>query len=136
MKLLITGTPLQNNLKELWALLNFIMPELFDDPEVFNEMTNKNEEIPQEELEKKNIELINSLHKILRPFILKRTKAVIDKTIPPKKEIHLYVGLTKVQTEIYRNLLLKRFPTENSSKSSMLNVLMQLRKACNHPYLF
>lgn len=72
------------------------MPELFDDPEIFIEVTGKNENLTQEEIEKKNIELINSLHKILRPFLLKRTKAVIDKSIPPKKEIHLYVGLTKL----------------------------------------
>lgn len=76
------------------------------------------------EVEQKNLEMIQHLHKILRPFILKRTKALIDQTIPPKKEIHLYVGLTKMQTDIYRNLLLKRYPTDNSNKSSLLNVLM------------
>ena len=138
LKLLITGTPLQNNLKELWSLLNFIMPELFDDSRLFDEYTNEeeNEKLTKEQMEKKNIKLITSLHKILRPFLLKRTKAVIDKTIPPKKEIHLIVGLTKLQIEIYKNLLLKKAPTQNSSKTSMMNVLMQLRKTCNHPYLF
>lgn len=136
LKLLITGTPLQNNLKELWALLNFIMPELFDDSSVFEEFGQRQENMTQMELEQKNIKLINSLHKILRPFIMKRTKAVIDQTIPPKKEVLLYVGLTKLQTDIYKNLLLKRFPSDQSSKNSLLNVLMQLRKACNHPYLF
>lgn len=134
MKLLITGTPLQNNLKELWSLLNFILPEIFDDAELFEEQMDKDQ--TQEEVEKKNIELIKQLHKILRPFLLKRTKAVIDKSIPPKKEIHVYVGLTKLQTEIYKNLLLKKAPTENSNKTSMMNILMHLRKACNHPYLF
>lgn len=72
------------------------MPELFDDPSIFEEYGYKSEEITPEEVEQKNIQLITSLHKILRPFILKRTKVVIDQTIPPKKEIHLYVGLTKV----------------------------------------
>lgn len=56
MKLLITGTPLQNNLRELWSLLNFILPEIFDDPELFEEETDR--DVPQEEAEKKNIELI------------------------------------------------------------------------------
>ena len=73
---------------------------------------------------------------ILRPFLLKRTKANIDKSIPPKKEIHVYVGLTKLQTEIYKNLLLKKAPTSNAAKTSLMNILMHLRKACNHPYLF
>jgi len=72
------------------------MPELFDDSSIFEEYGYKSDEISPEEVEQKNIQLITSLHKILRPFILKRTKVVIDQTIPPKKEIHLYVGLTKV----------------------------------------
>ncbi len=72
------------------------MPELFDDSSIFEEYGYKSDEITPEEVEQKNIQLITSLHKILRPFILKRTKVVIDQTIPPKKEIHLYVGLTKV----------------------------------------
>jgi SWI/SNF-related matrix-associated actin-dependent regulator of chromatin subfamily A member 5 len=79
-------------LKELWALMNFILPELFDDVSVFEEEIV--EELTAKELEFRNIELIKKLHQILRPFLLKRTKAVIDKTIPPKKEIHLYVGLS------------------------------------------
>lgn len=54
------------------------------------------------------------MHKILRPFLLKRTKAVVDKSIPPKKEVHVLVGLTKLQLEIYRNLLLKKSPTLES----------------------
>lgn len=112
------------------------MPELFDDSSIFQEATQSEEVITPKEVEQKNLEMIQHLHKILRPFILKRTKALIDKTIPPKKEIHLYVGLTKMQTDIYRNLLLKRYPTDTTNKSSLLNVLMQLRKVCNHPYLF
>ncbi len=136
LKLLITGTPLQNNLRELWSLLNFILPTLFDDSTLFEESHNKNDELTEKEAEKQNIELINQLQKILRPFLLKRTKAVIDKSIPPKKEIHVYVGLTKIQIDIYKKLLLKQAPTETSGKHTMMNVLMHLRKVCNHPYLF
>lgn len=88
------------------------------------------------ELEDKNLALIKKMHSILRPFLLKRTKAVVDKTIPPKKEIHVLVGMTKLQTEIYRNLLLKKAPTLNSSRTNLSNILMHLRKVCDHPYLF
>lgn len=115
-------------------MLNFILPEIFDDSELFEEQQDK--DMPQSEIEKKNLELINQMHMILRPFLLKRTKAHIDKSIPPKKEIHVYVGLTKLQTEIYKNLLLKKAPTSNAAKTSLMNILMHLRKACNHPYLF
>ena len=135
LKLLITGTPLQNNLKELWALLNFILPELFDDVTIFDEQEEL-QHLSEKEVQKRNLQLIKKLHQILRPFLLKRTKNVIDKTIPPKKEVHLYVGLTSTQTEIYKNLLLKKNPSSNSSKNSLLNILMNLRKTCNHPYLF
>lgn len=125
-KMLITGTPLQNNLKELWSLLNFILPKLFNDKEIFEE--NENQE--------QNLKFIKKLHKILSPFLLKRCKNIVDLDIPPKKETHVYVGMTQQQINIYKNLLLKRAPVEYSSKNSLLNILMQLRKACNHPYLF
>ncbi len=152
LKLLMTGTPLQNNLKELWSLLNFIMPDLFDSSEIFEScLQNSNENQAKngskqnsnpeddhdkfkEQIEKKNEEFISVLHRILRPFILKRTKEVLGQTLPPKKEIHVYTGLTDLQVSIYKSLLLKR-PISEDAKSSM-NILMQLRKCCNHPYLF
>lgn len=157
LKLLMTGTPLQNNIKELWSLLNFIMPDLFDSSEIFevylqgnNEAASKNVgdgnkingEIvvegdgvtAKEEIEKKNEEFITALHRILRPFILKRTKEVVAQTLPPKKEVHVYTGLTELQVNIYRSILLKR-PLVEELRSSM-NILMELRKCCNHPYLF
>lgn len=134
LKLLMTGTPLQNNLRELWALLNFILPDVFDDPELFETYAHTDKEVTQEEVEKHNMELITSLHRILRPFILKRTKEVLEQALPAKKEIHVYVGLTKTQIELYKSLLLKK--KMNEEMKTIRNVLMQLRKCCNHPYLF
>jgi SWI/SNF-related matrix-associated actin-dependent regulator of chromatin subfamily A member 5 len=90
LKLLITGTPLQNNLHELWSLLNFLLPELFDNSDIFDNWFNlnsNNEGMDEKEIEAKNVEIINSLHRILRPFILRRTKEDMAKSLPPKKEI-------------------------------------------------
>ena len=79
------------------------MPDLFDSPEVFDKWFEVNAEaksgggdlkISQEELEKKNLEMVQKFHKILRPFMLRRTKAEVERQIPPKKEIHLFVKLT------------------------------------------
>lgn len=134
LKMLMTGTPLQNNLRELWSLLNFILPELFNDPELFENYVNKDKELTQEEVEQKHIELITALHRILRPFLLKRTKEVLKQSLPPKKEVHVYLGLTPVQVKLYKNILLKK--NISSDTGAMKNVLMQLRKCCNHPYLF
>lgn len=76
-KLLLTGTPLQNNLHELWSLLNFLLPEIFSNSELFdnwfiNTTENKNES--EAEVELKNVQMIGQLHKILKPFMLRRTK--------------------------------------------------------------
>lgn len=69
---------------------------------------------------------------------MRRTKSEVMKTLPPKKEIHLYVGLTEVQLNIYKNLLSpkKNISDSGDDKKFYLNILMQLRKVCNHPYLF
>jgi len=75
--LLLTGTPLQNNLHELWSLLNFLLPEIFSNSELFDNWFNNTSEQKledEQEIEKKNIQMIGQLHKILKPFMLRRTK--------------------------------------------------------------
>lgn len=136
LKILMTGTPLQNNLRELWALLNFLLPELFDDPELFelSKQLDKTVNISAEEQEQRNVELIQSMHRILRPFILKRSKETVDLKLPPKTEMHIYVGLTALQLDMYKSILTKKPFSEDAP--AIRNILMQLRKCCNHPYLF
>ncbi|KAG1702602.1 hypothetical protein DVH05_009551 [Phytophthora capsici] len=132
-RLLITGTPLQNNLHELWALLNFLLPDVFSDSEDFDAWFNVDEEEGQENVIKK-------LHTILRPFLLRRLKADVEHSLPPKIETKLYVGLSEMQREWYMRVLHRDATHLNaiggSDRVRLLNILMQLRKVCNHPYLF
>ncbi|XP_013385622.1 lymphocyte-specific helicase-like isoform X1 [Lingula anatina] len=105
-RLLLTGTPLQNNLSELWSLLNFLLPEIFDDLGSFETWfdieyiseSGADEKIVQEE-QQKNI--LSMLHQILTPFLLRRLKSDVDLNIPPKREIMVYACLTKVQKAFY-----------------------------------
>ncbi|KAE8988474.1 SWI/SNF-related matrix-associated actin-dependent regulator of chromatin subfamily A member 5 [Phytophthora fragariae] len=132
-RLLITGTPLQNNLHELWALLNFLLPDVFSDSEDFDSWFNVDEQEGQENVIKK-------LHTILRPFLLRRLKADVEHSLPPKIETKLYVGLSEMQREWYMRVLHRDATHLNaiggSDRVRLLNILMQLRKVCNHPYLF
>lgn len=136
-RLLITGTPLQNNLHELWALLNFLLPDVFSSSEDFDNWF----KLEGSDAEG-NAEVVQKLHKILRPFLLRRLKADVEKSLLPKKEILLFVGMSQMQKEWYRKLLSKDLEVINSSsknksmKVRLLNIIMQLRKCCNHPYLF
>ncbi|KAL3380287.1 hypothetical protein AABB24_000759 [Solanum stoloniferum] len=130
-RLLITGTPLQNNLHELWALLNFLLPEIFSSAETFDEWFQISGENDQQEV-------VQQLHKVLRPFLLRRLKSDVEKGLPPKKETILKVGMSQMQKNYYRALLQKDFEVVNSGgeRKRLLNIAMQLRKCCNHPYLF
>lgn len=216
-RLLITGTPLQNNLKELWSLLHFLVPDVFAQADDFdlwiagqsdpsaeekaagqqdqgtevggherhterekalldnkqaegpkllqpneghalsevqtNGRTNSNhpssgpgsEEVPKEPSDEPSAEqtakekkVVQQLHQVLRPFILRRVKGDVEKSLLPKQEINLFVGLTEMQRNWYRALLKRDVDaiTSGAKKSRLMNIVMQLRKCCNHPYLF
>ncbi|SCU96835.1 LAMI_0F07910g1_1 [Lachancea mirantina] len=135
-RLLITGTPLQNNLHELWALLNFLLPDIFADSEAFDDWFSA--ETSEEDKEV----IVKQLHTILQPFLLRRIKNDVEKSLLPKKELNLYVGMSSMQRKWYRQILEKDIDAVNGSngvkesKTRLLNIVMQLRKCCNHPYLF
>jgi len=133
-RLLLTGTPLQNNLHELWALLNFLLPDVFNSSDDFDAWFNTNNCLAGEH------QLVERLHGVLRPFLLRRLKSDVEKRLPPKKEVKIYVGLSKMQREWYTKILMKDIDIVNGAgrmdKMRLLNILMQLRKCCNHPYLF
>ncbi|TKA51808.1 hypothetical protein B0A49_13008, partial [Cryomyces minteri] len=133
-RLLITGTPLQNNLHELWALLNFLLPDVFGDAEAFDQWFSGQGEDQDT--------VVQQLHKVLRPFLLRRVKSDVEKSLLPKKEINLYIGMSEMQVRWYQKILEKDIDAVNGaggkkeSKTRLLNIVMQLRKCCNHPYLF
>ncbi|KAI1806742.1 SWI/SNF family of DNA-dependent ATPase [Daldinia bambusicola] len=133
-RLLITGTPLQNNLHELWALLNFLLPDVFGDSEAFDQWFSGQDADSEV--------VVEQLHKVLRPFLLRRVKADVEKSLLPKKEINLYLGMSEMQVKWYQKILEKDIDAVNGaggkreSKTRLLNIVMQLRKCCNHPYLF
>jgi SWI/SNF-related matrix-associated actin-dependent regulator of chromatin subfamily A member 5 len=139
-RLLLTGTPLQNNLHELWALLNFLLPDVFASSEQFDEWFNL--EISDIEAKQR---IISQLHKLLRPFMLRRLKVDVEKSLPPKSETILFTGMSTMQKNLYKQILLRDIDTINTaavtgnsqqSRTAILNIVMQLRKCCNHPYLF
>lgn len=136
-RLLITGTPLQNNLHELWALLNFILPDVFGDSDAFDQWFTAGEDLADEEGT-----VVAQLHKVLKPFLLRRIKMDVEKSLLPKQEMNVYVKMTEMQRKWYQKLLEKDLDAVNGangkkeSKTRLLNIVMQLRKCCNHPYLF
>lgn len=131
-RLLLTGTPLQNNLHELWALLNFLLPDVFNSSDDFDSWFNANN------LDDQN--LVKRLHSVLRPFLLRRLKNDVEHSLLPKKETKIYTGLSKMQREWYTKILVKDIDIINAAGKTdrvrLLNIIMQLRKCCNHPYLF
>ncbi|XP_076609980.1 chromodomain-helicase-DNA-binding protein 4a isoform X2 [Chaetodon auriga] len=129
-KLLLTGTPLQNNLEELFHLLNFLTPERFSKLEIFLE---EFADIAKEDQIKK-------LHDMLGPHMLRRLKADVFKHMPSKTELIVRVELSPMQKKYYKFILTKNFEALNTkgggNQVSLLNVVMDLKKCCNHPYLF
>ena len=128
-KLLLTGTPLQNNLEELFHLLNFLSPANFNDLQGF---LDEFADISKEEQVKK-------LHNMLGPHLLRRLKADVLKGMPSKSEFIVRVELSPMQKKYYKYILTRNFSALNvkgGHQVSLLNIMMDLKKCCNHPYLF
>ena len=127
--LLLTGTPIQNNLRELWTLLNFIAPSKFDSVENFEGKWG----------EMKTAEQMHKFHDMLRPFMLRRVKKDVEK-LPPRIDTMIEVELTTLQKRFYRAIYEKnhrylRAGVAKGHSVSLNNIAMQLRKCCCHPYL-
>ncbi|XP_029056909.1 lymphoid-specific helicase isoform X2 [Monodon monoceros] len=199
-KLLLTGTPLQNNLSELWSLLNFLLPDVFDDLKSFEswfDITSLSETAEDIIAKEREQNVLHMLHQILTPFLLRRLKSDVALEVPPKREVVVYAPLSKKQ-EIFYTAIVNRtianmfgsseketvelsptgrpkrrtrksidyskiddfpneleklisqiqpevdreravvetnIPIESEVNLKLQNIMMLLRKCCNHPYL-
>nr|XP_028568103.1 chromodomain-helicase-DNA-binding protein 1-like isoform X1 [Podarcis muralis] len=130
--LLLTGTPIQNSLQELYALLAFIEPATFP-KELVEEFVHYYHGIERES------KVAKELHSLLQPFLLRRVKADVAAELPKKEEVVLYHGMSALQRKFYKAVLMKdldAFENESGEKAKLQNVLVQLRKCVAHPYLF
>ncbi|ESO94903.1 hypothetical protein LOTGIDRAFT_207958 [Lottia gigantea] len=147
-RLLLTGTPLQNKLPELWALLNFLLPSIFKSVSTFEQWfnapfasTGEKVELNQEE----TLLIIRRLHKVLRPFLLRRLKKEVESQLPDKVEYVIKCEMSALQRLLYKHMQHKGVVlTDGSEKDkkgkggtkTLMNTIMQLRKICNHPFIF
>ena len=138
-KLLLTGTPLQNDIMEIWSYLHFLMPNLFYSNEEFREWFHTQFYNAIHNNASLNKQIIQSLHSILRPFLLRRLKKDVEKQLPEKIEHVVYCELSRRQKYLYDEYIntdLTQDTLKRNDYFSIMNVLMQLRKVCNHPDLF
>ncbi|KAF3395733.1 Chromatin structure-remodeling complex subunit snf21 [Penicillium rolfsii] len=146
-RLILTGTPLQNNLPELWALLNFVLPNIFKSVKSFDEwfntpFANTGGQDRMDLTEEEQLLVIRRLHKVLRPFLLRRLKKDVEKDLPDKQERVIKCRFSALQTRLYKQLVTHNKMAVSDGKGGKTNVrglsnmLMQLRKLCNHPFVF
>lgn len=129
-RLLLSGTPLQNNVSELFSLLNFLEPSQFNSQEAFL----------QEFGALKTDTEVQKLQVLLKPMMLRRLKEDVEKSIAPKEETVVEVELTNIQKKYYRGILEHNFAflskgTTSANIPNLMNTMMELRKCCIHPYL-
>ena len=143
-RLLLSGTPIQNSMSELWALLHFIMPNLFDSHEQFQEWFSRDIEAHSQEKGELNQEQLKRLHKILKPFMLRRIKKDVENEIGLKTEYEISCEMTERQKVLYNSIKKKLTNISDLFNSvdskvkveNLMNLVMQFRKVCNHPELF
>jgi len=146
-RLLLTGTPVQNSMAELWALLHFIMPTMFDSHDEFTEWFSKDIESHAENKTGIDEKHLSRLHLILKPFMLRRIKKDVENELSDKIEILMYCPLTSRQKMLYSALRKKiriedllhsagSYQSSPNVTSNLMNLVMQFRKVCNHPELF
>jgi ATP-dependent helicase STH1/SNF2 len=146
-RIILTGTPLQNNLPELWALLNFVLPNIFKSVKSFDEwfntpFANTGGQDRMDLSEEEQLLVIRRLHKVLRPFLLRRLKKDVEKDLPDKQERVIKCRFSALQTKLYKQLVTHNKMAVSDGKGGktgmrgLSNMLMQLRKLCNHPFVF
>jgi ATP-dependent helicase STH1/SNF2 len=146
-RLILTGTPLQNNLTELWAMLNFVLPTIFKSATSFDEwfntpFANTGGQDKMELTEEEQLLVIRRLHKVLRPFLLRRLKKDVEKDLPDKTERVIKCNFSTLQAKLYKQLVTHNRLVVSDGKGGktgmrgLSNMLMQLRKLCNHPFVF
>ena len=146
-RLILTGTPLQNSLPELWALLNFVLPTIFKSVTSFDEwfntpFANTGGQDKMELSEEEQLLVIRRLHTVLRPFMLRRLKKDVEKDLPDKQERVIKCNFSALQAKLYKQLgthnriLVNDASGKKTGMRGLSNMLMQLRKLCNHPFVF
>eukprot|EP00898_Chlorokybus_atmophyticus_P008693 jgi/Chlat1/8825/Chrsp91S08163 len=138
-RILLTGTPLQNDLMELWSLMHFLMPHVFQSHKEFRDWFSNPLNGMVEGQEAVNKDLVDRLHAVLRPFLLRRLKKDVEKQLPSKHEHVIRCRLSKRQRNLYEDFMAASDTQATLASGNFLgliNVLMQLRKVCNHPDLF